>query len=147
MERYKDLCVYQQAHGHCFVDWKTDPLLAQWVKRQRYQSKLKSEGKHSTITDARLMALESLDFIWDSNRAIWEERWNELCVYNQIHGHANVPSTYPENPQLAMWVKGQRRHYSLNQRGMRSSITEERAAKLDRLGFVWNVHKAIVRPL
>jgi hypothetical protein len=146
MERYKDLCVYQQAHGHCFVDWKTDPLLAQWVKRQRYQSKLKSEGKHTTITDARLMALESLGFIWETNRVTWEGRFKELSAYYQIQGHANVPSTFPENPQLAMWVKGQRRHYSLNQSGKRSSITEERTAKLDSLGFVWSVHKKTVKP-
>jgi hypothetical protein len=145
MERYEDLVFFLGKHGHCFVDGKTDPLLAQWVKRQRYQSKLKSEGKHTTLTDERMMALESMGFIWEKNRAIWEERWNELCVYHQIHGHANVPSTFPENPQLAMWVKGQRRQYSLNQSGKKSSITKERTFKLDRLGFVWNIHKGTVK--
>jgi hypothetical protein len=127
------------------VDWKVNPLLAQWVKRQRYQSKLKKEGRHTTLTDERLMALESLGFIWDSHRAIWEERCNELCAFHRLHGHANVPSKYPENPQLAIWVKGQRRHYSLYQSGKRSSINKERTSKLNRLGFTWNVRKRTLK--
>jgi uncharacterized protein CbrC (UPF0167 family) len=145
MERYQDICAYQKEHDHCLVSKKTNPLLAQWVKRQRYQLKLKSEGRHTTLTDERMMALESLGFIWDSNRAVWEERCNELCAFHQVHGHANVPSRHPENPQLAMWVKGQRRHYSLNKNGRRPSISKERTAKLNRLGFVWNARKITVK--
>jgi hypothetical protein len=142
MERYRDLCVYQQEHGHCLVDWKISPLLAQWVKRQRYQSKLKSEGRHTTLTDERLMNLASLGFVWDSHQAIWEERCSELRAFHQVHGHANVPSKYTEHPHLAVWVKGQRRHYSLYQSGKRSCISKERATKLNRLGFTWNVRRA-----
>jgi hypothetical protein len=138
-ERYQDLCVYRQEHDHCVLDWKSHPLLAQWVKRQRYQYKLRSEGKHTTLTDERLMALASLGFIWDSHQAIWEERFNELYAFHRLHGHANVPTKYPENPQLAIWVKGQRRHYSLYQSGKKTSISQGRTSKLNRLGFTWNV--------
>jgi hypothetical protein len=140
MQRYEDLFFFNQEHGHCLVNKNMNPILAQWVKRQRYQFKLRSEGKHSTLTDERLLALESLDFIWESNRVTWEGRFKELSAYYQIHGNVNVPSSYAENPPLAMWVKGQRRHYSLFQSGRRPSINKdkERTAKLDRLGFVWN---------
>eukprot|EP00538_Stauroneis_constricta_P011409 CAMPEP_0119556036 /NCGR_PEP_ID=MMETSP1352-20130426/8089_1 /TAXON_ID=265584 /ORGANISM="Stauroneis constricta, Strain CCMP1120" /LENGTH=660 /DNA_ID=CAMNT_0007602925 /DNA_START=261 /DNA_END=2243 /DNA_ORIENTATION=- len=139
-ERLEELQKFRKENGHCLVphNWSVNLPLAQWVKRQRYQMKLKLEGKHSTMTTERQEILENLGFIWDSHKAAWEERLHELRQFCSNHGHTNVPSTYPENPQLSVWVKCQRRQYKLYVKNQKTNLTEERKMQLDSLGFVWN---------
>jgi hypothetical protein len=159
--------------------YKENPPLARWVKRQRYQYKLKVENKQSTMTDERIILLENIGFIWDSHAAAWAEKLNELKDYAQLRSdwyvtlkknntraspdcwrnrqdevphtsyslvrrsnyNSNVPSTYPENPQLATWVKCQRRQYKLLRDGKTSNMTLERIVELEQIGFVWEVRK------
>jgi len=45
-------------------------------------------------------------------------------------GHCNVPCSYPENPELGKWVA---RQLSTG----RLSLSQERASKLDSIGFTW----------
>ena len=82
-----------------------DTFRAQWVKRQRYQYKLKLEGKRSTLSDERVKLLNQIGFIWNSHDVVWEERWHELIAFKNTHGNCIVPSNYDKNPQLAVWVK------------------------------------------
>ena len=141
-DRFDELVEFHGANGHCLVphNWSENPALAQWVKRQRYQYKLKREGKHSTLTDEREAALAELGFVWESHANVWEERFSELVAFKARHGHCRVPTSFPENPSLAIWVKCQRRQYSLflKDGGKKSSMTLERVSRLMRLGFVWN---------
>ena len=113
--------------------------LAQWVKRQRYQYKLKQESKRSTMSDERVSALNEIGFIWDSHSAIWDERLSELIQYKQVNGHCNVPSRFTQNRQLAVWVKRQRRQYKFHCEGKPSSMTRERIASLEAIGFEWDL--------
>jgi hypothetical protein len=141
-EKFEELCEFKKNKGHCCVPhtYTENPALARWVKRQRYQYKLKNEGKQSTMTDQRVVALEDHCFIWDSHGAAWQERWNELCDYKKNNGgHCNVPSNFPSNPQLATWVKCQRRQYKLYWDGKTSNMTLGRIAELEKLGFEWEL--------
>jgi Helicase associated domain len=142
-DRYEDLVVFCQTYGHCLVPHKLaeNPALAQWVKRQRYQHKLLLSGKHSTLTEERILALESLGFVWDSHRAAWEERLDELRHFRAKHGHCNVPANFEENPTLAIWIKCQRRQRRLYYKGEPSNMNQERLQKMDALGFLWNPRK------
>jgi hypothetical protein len=139
-ERLQELVAYHKKYGDCLVphNWPENVPLAQWVKRQRYQYKLKREGSRSTLIAERQCALEKLGFTWDSHESAWEERLAELKEFKNIHGHCRVPSTFAEHPKMSVWVKCQRRQYKLFWSGERSNITEERIAKLTNLGFVWN---------
>jgi hypothetical protein len=139
-QRYHELERFQRDFNHCLVplNWPRNPSLAHWVKRQRHQYRMEMEGKHSTMTDERLTLLEDLGFVWDSHAASWEERWNELSCFRDRHGQCNVPKKYPENPQLAIWVKCQRRQFKLLSEGKNSNMTRERIEKLSLLGFVFN---------
>ena len=139
-EKFQELVKYQQENGHCLVphNWTNNKPLAQWVKRQRYQYKLKAEGRHSTLTPERQDALERLGFVWDSHGAAWEERLNELRSFHKVHGHSIVRGSDYENRQLAIWAKCQRRQFRLFTKGKRSYMTKERIAKLNELGFEWN---------
>jgi hypothetical protein len=146
-EKFQELCDFKVLYGTCHVphDWSINPSLAKWVKRQRYQHKLKKEGKHSTLTDTREAALDEMGFVWQSHLSAWEDKYQELLAYQAKHGHCLVPSqhsvlrvgTSSEHPQLAIWVQCQRRQYRLYCRGERSFMTAERVQKLDRVGFVW----------
>ena len=157
-KRYKELIVFREEHGHCVVPlyYPANPTLSHWVKRQRCQYKLKVDGKHSTLTDERQSMLEELGFTWDSHNAAWEERFFELCVFKENNGHCNVPSSYPENPPLAAWIKCQRRYIrtyfkkqlekerALSQgrkfedkTAMKYSLSGERVKKLIDIGLRW----------
>lgn len=60
----------------------------------------------------------------------WSIRYQELIAYVRQHGHARVPTAWAENPSLAKWVG--------RQRSLEASLSPERKAKLDALGFTWS---------
>jgi hypothetical protein len=140
-ERFEELLEFRSRIGHCLVpnNFPVNPPLAQWVKRQRYQYKLKQQNKRSTMSDERVQALEEIGFVWDSHSACWDEKLEELLQYREVHGHCNVPSRFAENRQMAVWVKRQRRQYKFYCEGKASSMTEERIAILEGLGFQWDL--------
>lgn len=169
-EKFEDLIEFRKIYGHCHVPhyYNENAPLAQWVKRQRYQYKLKVDGKRSTLSDERIRLLNKIGFIWNryvasrsrplsllrhltinflshspnsSHDAVWEERWNELAMYKRLHGDCIVPSNYEKNPQLAVWVKRQRRQYKFYNENKPTSMTKERIARLERLGFAWDCRK------
>lgn len=141
--KFEELLQYKRIHGHCQVPhgYKQNPTLARWAKRQRYQYKLFQENKPSTMTEERISDLENLGFVWDSHTALWDERYNELKEYVQATGSANVPSTYPPNPKLAIWVKCQRRQYKLLVAGQPSNMTHARVELLNKLNFIWEIRR------
>jgi hypothetical protein len=118
-ERFNDLCKYREKHGNCLVPhtYTENRPLTRWVKRQRYQYKRIMEYKSSSITDERVKALEEVGFVWDVQGAAWRERLDELNEFRSNSMHCSVPSNYSVNPQLASWVKCQRRQYKLHMEG------------------------------
>mmetsp|Transcript_4648 Transcript_4648/g.13419 ORF Transcript_4648/g.13419 Transcript_4648/m.13419 type:complete len:573 (+) Transcript_4648:210-1928(+) len=142
--RFQELLQFREEHGHCLVPTKyaANLQLSQWVKRQRYHHKLRKSGAHSNLTAERQQSLDDIGFCWDMHSALWEERLHELIAYKNEHGDCNVRCHYTRNPQLAVWVKYQRRQYKLLQEGKPSNMTLERIAKLDEYGFVWNCRAA-----
>jgi hypothetical protein len=143
------LAQHQAQYGHCQIphNWPEKLPIAQWVKRQRYQYKLREDGKHSTLTDERKESLDQLGFIWRSHGAMWEDhRLAELRAFSDAHGHCNVPIDYPQNRALGIWVKGQRRQYMLFLKSQsQSTMTAEQVLKLNGLGFDWNPRKIVRR--
>lgn len=138
-DRFEDLVEFRNQLGHCLVphNFSENLPLALWVKRQRYQYKLKKDNRHSTLTDEREAKLEDMGFIWDSHKAIWEQRYRALSDFREKHGHCNVPSKYDDKP-LAIWVKCQRRQYKLFLKGEHSAMNDKRISKLVSIQFVWN---------
>jgi hypothetical protein len=70
----------------------------------------------------------------------WSVKFQELLDYRQIHGHCQVPHGYRPSPTLARWCKRQRYQYKLFLEEKPSTITHERVAALERIGFVWDSH-------
>ncbi|CAJ1947833.1 unnamed protein product [Cylindrotheca closterium] len=140
-ERVEALLEFRRIHGHCSVpyDYPANPSLSRWVKRQRYQYKLFRLGQASAMTERRIQTLESIGFVWDTYTAAWERRISELRAYRAENGDCNVPATYQVNRKLAAWVKCQRRQYKLYQEGKPSTLTADRVAALNRMGFHWEM--------
>lgn len=139
-ETFEELLKFRSVHGHCQVphDFKENRPLSRWVKRQRYQFKLLKDGKPSTIYEDRIQRLDAIGFVWHSHHSTWERRISELREFQRLHGHVSVPTGYEKNPQLATWVKQQRRQYKLFCQGRSSSnITLERIEQLQSMGFEW----------
>jgi hypothetical protein len=110
-----------------------------WVKRQRYQYKLRQEGKTSFLTDERIAVLDQLGFIWDSHSSIWEIRFQELQEFRVHFGHTNVPYNY-KNAKLASWIKAQRREMRAFKEGkVVSPEMFQRFLELEKLDFCWQI--------
>jgi hypothetical protein len=142
-DNLKDLKRFKDQFGHCLVPhtFPANPHLARWVKRQRRQYKLLQEGSDSTMTDERIQLLNDIGFVWDSHEVVWMERFHELLGYKNVYGHCRVPSSCKRHPQLATWVKSQRRQYKLYHEGKQSSMTNIRITHLNSIGFAWEVRK------
>ena len=72
------------------------------------------------------------------SEACWTARFAELVAYAEEHGDCNVPRRFEANKELGHWVKRQRTEYRLLMEGRTSSMTEERIANLNEIGFVWD---------
>lgn len=140
------LRAFKAKYGHCLVPhtFSEDPHLARWVKRQRRQYKLMIEDSNkSTMTPSRVKLLNAEGFIWDSHNVVWKERYEQLLHYKQCHGHCRVPTYSKEIPQLASWVKCQRRQYKLFCGGKRSSMSIARLQALENIGFTWEIRPEV----
>ena len=137
---YEKLRQYHGATGHCRVPhgFASDPKLGEFVTDQRRQQRLRLEGKPSRMTDEHKAKLDELGFEFSVRQRVgWDERLAELVQYKHIHGNCDVPQQYEQNKALGKWVSKQREQYRSRGQGKKSSLTDERKAKLDELGFTW----------
>jgi hypothetical protein len=71
-------------------------------------------------------------------KRLWEERFEELKAYKDVHGTCSVPTMSQTNPSLGYWVHDQRKQYRLYKNGINtSSINQDRIQKLESIGFEW----------
>lgn len=131
-ERLKQLKDFKSKHGHIRIPTKSGKL-GNWVMIQRQQYGLKRDGRKNTLSDERVKALEDLDFEWDIHEVSWEEKFNELrkCILED--------TTKINNPNLKSWIAVQRAEMNYKQKGLHSHLSDEREAKLNQIGFDWNI--------
>ena len=84
-----------------------------------------------------MQRLNALGFVWNTLDAAWDERFEELTAYKEVHGDCNVPRAWPENPQLGYWVAKQRTAYT------KGNLSEEHVQRLNASGFVWKSYNRI----
>src|SRR5262249_14092792 len=124
-EGFEYLQAYVKEYKHCRVPIQYKTLsgyrLGRWVSVQRVsQTKLSSERK---------IRLDKLGFDWDPITTQWEEGFEHLQAYVKEYKDCRVPQQYksPDDYKLGQWVN--------NQRHRPSSVSPERKARLDALGF------------
>lgn len=157
-KRFDDLCLYRALHGDCLVPlhYEDIPGLGVWVRNQRtqYRNLLLGRKKQSHLTPDKIAALQSIGFVWDTQRNDqWKRRFDELVDFKAVYGHCSVPEKYHENQQLGTWVANQRSSYKNFFAGNSGSLdnesqlmgtctarglTKEKIAALESIGFCWD---------
>jgi len=99
--------------------------------------KKKLVGGRQRLTQERIHRLDTLGFQWvvaNPNQKSWEERFEDLKEYQQIHGTTRVPRS---SGTLGEWVHMQRRlHHKKDPK-----FLARRAQQLDDIGFEWHPRK------
>ncbi|GMH37356.1 hypothetical protein BSKO_05229 [Bryopsis sp. KO-2023] len=129
-ERYQELVVFKETHGHCRVP-QMQPGLGEWVKRQRQHLK---KG-HMSLEDYE--DLLKIGFIFDGVSDKWSRSFKRLECFSQEFGHCCVPDGDSDinkrYPELAAWVR-QQRHFQRT-----GQLSRDRFKRLDKIGFVWDL--------
>jgi Helicase associated domain len=98
--------------------------LGDWVSVQRYRQDL--------LSAKRKRRLDAIGFVWDWREYVWEQNFAALLKFKRREGHCCVPTSHKEGGlKLGWWVATQRRN--------RKKMSAERRARLNKIGFVWNV--------
>jgi len=129
-EMFEKLKTYKSMNGDCLVptEYSRDKQLGIWVTSQRKFYKL------NKLLAERKAKLESIGFIWKTGDDQWNHMFKKLKAYKFENGDCLVPQLYAKDKQLGIWVMNQRREHEAN------TLTAERKAKLDLIGFVWEPH-------
>jgi hypothetical protein len=142
--------------------YPANPKLSQWVRRQRYQHRLKYAGKRNTLTDEREILLNQVGFVWDAHQASWDDHYQKLETFYHANGHVQLPVSMKQYDPLVTWCKHQRRQYrrfiqeqqqheqggskaatadneeEQDSNSASSTMTYERIRRLESIGFEWN---------
>lgn len=133
--RYGELVEYAAERDHANVPEKHDanPALGAWVAHQRLRY------RESTLRSDRVAALERIDgFRWDVRTKSWETMLERLRVHANVTGSFVVGGDDQDNQDLRTWVRVQRYHRALRERGEPSpSLSDARIDALDGIGFPW----------
>jgi hypothetical protein len=136
-DRLAEVVAFKAQHGHCDIPLKypENPKLGRFVNAMRTA---RNSGK---LTGERIAKLDAVGFVWSSSRTsklegdgiseAWRARFEELRTFEASHGDCDVPTRWPENPQLGAWVSMQR---ELKKRG---ALQPKRIELLEDLGFAW----------
>jgi hypothetical protein len=121
------LSKFRAREGHCsplqpHVEGKFK--LGKWVSVQRYRKEFLLPG--------RKRRLDAIGFVWNWRDNLWEQNFAALLRFKRREGHCCVSTFHREGDlKLGYWVATQRRN--------KKQISAARKARLNKVGFVWNV--------
>jgi hypothetical protein len=126
-EHYEKLLEYKRLYGHVDVPQHYKKL-GRWVNDQRVKK------KNGSLPKEHEDQLNKIDFVWNSLEARWNQRFNELREFHERYGHFDVNPQNTEYPKLYSWTVKLRR----------TRPTPDRLAKLNSIGYDWDVeHKKV----
>ncbi|KAG7340312.1 helicase domain protein [Nitzschia inconspicua] len=72
-----------------------------------------------------------------------EDRFQDLLLYRQEHGHMFVRRCYPPNQALSQWARRQRNEYMKKQMGYHSTLADDHEVQLLAMGFIFDFDFAV----
>jgi hypothetical protein len=127
--QYEKLRSFYEEHGHSDLPhyYQGETKLYRWADKQRTQHK---RGLLSPEQEARLAELNfRTGRQRPENYDAWEAHYAELTAYHEKHGHSRVRSQ--DEALLSYWRYQQ---WHAREAG---TLSAEKIARLDALGFVW----------
>ena len=93
-------------------------------------------GKRASLDAVKMQRLTEIGFQFRprGSYTAWEDQMTALWKYRQEHGHCRIPVIHPT---LGSFVKLVRRDYKNYLQGKPSSMTAEREAALNAVGFTF----------
>ena len=80
------------------------------------------KAKDNESTSTQIQSAQPLSLQAIRNEEIFQKRLTELHQFHSEHGHGSIPTSYPDNPTLAIWAANLRRQHILSnkaeERGM-----------------------------
>ena len=139
-QRIENLRAYKEKHGHVNVKKSDDKSLFTFRRDIRYARK-HPEKSNTVLTDDRIASLDALGFEWSmkSNKS-FQQRILDLRAYKEKNGHVNVKKS--EDMSLNQFCMQMRRTRK-NPEKSTMTLTDNRIASLDALGFEWNLNSGI----
>lgn len=110
-----------------------DPSLAPWLSKQRSMY----QREDPALTKERTKRLSSLGVALDLHEESWEQQFEKLKTFVDLHGHCNV--RVKDDEQLHNWVQRQRK---IERGVVQGRMTEDRRNKLEEIDFSFDAHKA-----
>lgn len=138
--RIRQLMEYKLKYGDYEVTTEISGL-DQWIRTQRYEYRMRMQGKDSLLTPERIDLLNKIGFDWklesqDGLTTTWLRSYEELKAFYKEHGHAQLRAS---DSRLGKWVANQRYQYKRWKRGeLPSSMTDKRRELLEDVGMVWD---------
>ncbi len=131
MKWYRELENYVREYGNPHVPrTHANTKLASWVWIQRIRRD-KPNGNSPPLTKDQVELLDKLGFRWDAREEKWAERFEQLKLFKEQHGHCEIEQVDEKESELSRWVTIQRH------RNSSGKLQAERKAKLDSIGFKW----------
>jgi superfamily II DNA or RNA helicase len=118
---YAALEAYKDANRHCDVSPSENRQLGNWVNNQR--------ARKAALSADQIARLNSLGFVWDAHDAYWEQMYGALVAFKEANDHCDVSTRHST---LGHWVNNLRNKKRLG------TLSADRIAELNGLGFVWN---------
>lgn len=132
-KRLDQLKEFKNTHGHAFVPYSDPSGLGRWISEQRHRYQ-------KGLVDVDIYReLSAIGVPLRAQEARWDAKYSELKEYLAVHGHVCVKHREGDSESLYAWVLQQRQ---LRKQGRLDGIRE---AKLNALGFVWDVQARVWR--
>lgn len=156
-ERLEQLRQFKAQHGHLKVPTQ-HPELGQFTSKMRRECREFTDGKPDMKISAdtmrkRIADLTELGFVFQAGKRLnlppkrlqknWDQRFEELVQYKEVHGHCVVPQS---TPGLGEWVHRQRKDYKALRADKPTRMTAARAIKLQEVGFVFDTREMGKKP-
>ena len=112
---YNQLFALREKEGHCCPLWST--TLGKWCNNQRAKFQATFQDSNRVLYQYQIEKLSKLGFQFClRNKKLkkilkWDDRYDELVVYKNKHGHANP---LQREGQLGTWCDNQRKLFQNN---------------------------------
>jgi len=129
-EGFAYLKTYKDENENCSPSQKYETSngfkLGTWVSNQR--------AVKEKLTPEKIQRLDQLGFIWDEKIQRWEEGFAYLKAYIEENRNCLPSQNYKTSDgyKLGAWVADQRTN------SRKKSLSPERMARLNAVGFIWN---------
>lgn len=140
-DRMRQLQDFKRDHGHLNVPrtYTKHAKLGSWVAKVRERYRHYGPSSSQRIQE-RLQDLHDIGFIWDVLEHKWQQKFQQLIDFYELHGHVDVPDGLSG---LGPWVKEQRREFNKIRLGEPSRLTPKHAMALNRIGLDWNRQRTV----